>query len=289
MTGRIFVNYRRDDSAAHALSIAQYLEREFGSDNVFLDIDRMRAGQKFPKVLEERLTQSKVMLVVIGPTWLTAKNDAGARRIDDPEDWVHLEIARALARDLPLIPVLVGGASLPKRAELPDDLKPIVDHQIATLTTNGFRNDMAGLARDVRELLGGTRRRWPLAAVAGCRLGQAQRDPTSHGGHKVVGSRPAEVAGLDPTYVENALARPEPVRLKGDDAPACNPTTSVPHGDMLGYSASRLTQPTFSASVALNQKGRLAGAGLSSCRGLEEDRTLRGRSGSRRYLEGAKV
>ena len=165
MAGKIFVNYRRDDSASQALNVAQYLEREFGGSNVFLDIDRMRAGQKFPKVLEERLSVSKVMLVIIGPAWLTVTNDAGQRRLDDPEDWVRLEIGSALARGIAIIPVLVSGASLPKRADLPDDLKPLVEHHVATVTTNGFRNEMAGLARDIRELLGG-RRRWPLAAAA---------------------------------------------------------------------------------------------------------------------------
>lgn len=110
MAGKIFVNYRRDDSASQALNVAQYLEREFGSANVFLDIDRLRAGQKFPQVLEERLTQSRVMLAVIGPSWLTVSNEAGERRLDDPEDWVRLEISRALARGIPVIPVLVGGA-----------------------------------------------------------------------------------------------------------------------------------------------------------------------------------
>ena len=66
MAGKIFVNYRRDDSAAHALNVAQYLEREFGSRNVFIDVDRMKAGQKFPAVLVERLTASRVMVAVIG-------------------------------------------------------------------------------------------------------------------------------------------------------------------------------------------------------------------------------
>ena len=166
MAGKIFVNYRRDDSASQALNVAQYLEREFGGANVFLDIDRLRAGQKFPQVLEERLTQSRVMLAVIGPSWLTVSNETGHRRLNDPEDWVRLEISGALARGIPVIPVLVGGASLPRKADLPDDLKPLADHQIATITTNGFRNDMAGLARDVRDLLR-PRRRWPLAAGAG--------------------------------------------------------------------------------------------------------------------------
>jgi hypothetical protein len=154
MTGKIFVNYRRDDSAPHALSIAQYLEREFGARNVFIDIDRMRAGQNFHKVLEQRLADCSVVLTVIGPNWLDLRNDAGQRRIDDPEDWVRLEMARALARGITTIPVLVGGAELPKKTQLPDELKPLVQRHAAIITTNGFRNDMAGLVRDIRDIIG---------------------------------------------------------------------------------------------------------------------------------------
>lgn len=151
---RIFVNYRRDDSAAHALNVAQYLEATFGKSNVFLDIDRMRAGQSFPTVLRERLQASKVMLAVIGPQWLILKNDEGQRRLDDPADWVRLEIATALQSGVVVIPVLVGGASLPRKAELPADLQPLTDQHAVTITTNGFRNEMAGLARDIRAIPG---------------------------------------------------------------------------------------------------------------------------------------
>lgn len=71
MAGKIFVNYRRDDSAAHALGVAQYLEGRFGAKNVFIDIDRIRAGESFPKVLAEKLAKCKVLVAVIGPSWLT--------------------------------------------------------------------------------------------------------------------------------------------------------------------------------------------------------------------------
>jgi hypothetical protein len=95
-----------------------------------------------------------VVLTVIGPNWLDVRNDAGQRRIDDPEDWVRLEMARALARGITTIPVLVGGAELPKKSQLPDDLKPLVQRHAAIITTNGFRNDMAGLVRDIRDIIG---------------------------------------------------------------------------------------------------------------------------------------
>lgn len=151
---RIFVNYRRDDSASHALNLAQYLEATFGRRNVFLDIDRMRAGQSFPTVLKERLQASKVMLAVIGPQWLELRNDQGQRRIVDAADWVRLEIATALQSGVVVIPVLVGGAGLPRKADLPPDLQTLVDQHAVTITTNGFRNEMAGLVRDIRAIPG---------------------------------------------------------------------------------------------------------------------------------------
>jgi len=140
MAGKIFVNYRRDDSAPHALNVAQYLENTFGKRNIFIDIDRLRAGQEFETVLENKLRQCKVMLAIIGPNWVDAR-DGGSRRIDNPEDWVRLEIERALARKIPVIPVLVAGATLPSKSDLPPSLQPLLKHQCATVTTNGLRID----------------------------------------------------------------------------------------------------------------------------------------------------
>ena len=116
MAGKIFVNYRRGNAtapelnlgASQALNVAQYLQGRFGKNRIFIDIDRLRAGQKFPAVLEGKLADCAVMLAIIGPGWLDAKDaETGARRLDNPEDWVRLEIERALARGVPIIPVLV--------------------------------------------------------------------------------------------------------------------------------------------------------------------------------------
>jgi formylglycine-generating enzyme required for sulfatase activity len=151
MAGKIFISYRRDDSAANALGIGQYLEREFGRRNVFIDID-MRAGAKFPVVLEERLAECKVLIALIGPAWLDARDKAGKRRLDDPDDWVRLEISHALKRGITVIPVCVGGAELPAKWDLPEDVRGLIDHQAASVTTTGFRNEMAGLTRDIRAI-----------------------------------------------------------------------------------------------------------------------------------------
>ena len=92
MAGKIFINYRRDDSDAEALNVAQYLENTFGKSNIFIDIDRLRAGQKFARVLEDKLGQCKVMLAIIGPNWLNALGGAesrmhqAARRVIDVGD-----------------------------------------------------------------------------------------------------------------------------------------------------------------------------------------------------------
>lgn len=167
--GKIFVNYRRDDSAPHALSIAQYLERKFGARNVFIDIDRLRAGQDFFDVLEQRLSLCDVMLAIIGPSWRDARDDAGQRRLDDPDDWVRVEVARALARGVTVVPVLVGGAVLPKPSDLSDDLKPLVKRHAVTVSTNSFRTDMAGLEHDLRATLR-SKRRWATPVFAAAML-----------------------------------------------------------------------------------------------------------------------
>jgi len=151
MPRKIFISYRRQDTDSVALGISQYLEREFGRKNVFIDVD-MQAGANFPAVLEMRLAECKVLLALIGPDWLNARDDESRRRLDDPSDWVRLEIARALNRKITVIPVRVGGTALPKKSDLPEDVRGLVDHQAALVTNASFRNDMAGLARDIRAI-----------------------------------------------------------------------------------------------------------------------------------------
>lgn len=166
MAGKIFINYRRDDSAAHALNVAQYLEREFGPKRVFLDIDRIGAGANFPKVLRDTLGECGVMLVMIGPSWLNSRDKNGIRRLDDPGDWVRMEIAHAIDRKVAVVPVLVGGAKLPDADDLPEELRPIVEQQASVITTNGFKHEMAGLAQDVRGIIG-SGSVWPKVIVGG--------------------------------------------------------------------------------------------------------------------------
>jgi hypothetical protein len=157
MPRKIFISYRRQDSAANALGIGQYLEHQFGRKNVFIDVD-MHAGANFRTVLEQRLAECKVMIVLIGPDWLNSRDEQGHRRLDNADDWVRLEIAHALRRNITVIPVCVGGGSLPPRAALPDDIRGLLDHQATSITLTGFRHEMAGLVRDIRSIP--SPRRW---------------------------------------------------------------------------------------------------------------------------------
>lgn len=120
---KIFISYRREDSDEAAGRLSDHLVRQFGQDRVFMDVDGIAPGRDFRKVIDETLAQCDVLLGVIGRSWLDARDAAGKRRLDDESDFVRLEIATALRRDIPVIPVRVQGAGIPKPDQLPDDLK----------------------------------------------------------------------------------------------------------------------------------------------------------------------
>src|SRR5262245_54500109 len=117
-----FISYRREDAAGYAGRLRESLERRLGAARVFRDVDTIQPGQDFVKAIEARLADCKVMLVIIGREWLDARNAAGARRLDDPFDFVRLEVAAGLARvDVLVVPVLVEEAPMPTAAQLPDN------------------------------------------------------------------------------------------------------------------------------------------------------------------------
>jgi hypothetical protein len=119
----IFISYRRDDSEGEAGRLFDDLTREFGSKNVFMDVAGIRPGVDFVKAIETNVADCGVLLAIIGPTWATIANAGGLRRLDDASDFVVLEIASALKREVPVIPVLVHGAKMPTQDQLPESLK----------------------------------------------------------------------------------------------------------------------------------------------------------------------
>src|SRR5213595_1408766 len=123
---KIFISYRREDSEHIAGRLHDRLNTYFGRDAVFMDIDTIPFGVDFRKHLDEAVGQCDILLAVIGEGWLEVRHKdgprLGQRRLDDATDFVRIEIGSALARGIPVIPVLVGKAVMPGEQELPEGL-----------------------------------------------------------------------------------------------------------------------------------------------------------------------
>lgn len=151
--GGVFISYRRTDSDVAAGRLADDLTEILGPGRVFRDIDSLEAGENFPRALERALDSCTVVIALIGPRWSTVVNDKGERRLDDTKDWVRLEIARALARDIRVIPVLVS-TTMPKEAELPADLAPLLMRNAVDLTDRHWKQEVQELAQALQRIPG---------------------------------------------------------------------------------------------------------------------------------------
>jgi len=146
----IFVSYRRDDSEGEAGRLFDDLVAVFGENSVFMDVAAIEVGRDFRKAIEDSVSTCGVVLAVIGKGWIDAKNEAGQRRLDDPTDFVRLETASALRRDIPVVPVLVRGAKMPRIEQLPDDLKELSYRNGVELTHVRWNSDLQLLVRALR-------------------------------------------------------------------------------------------------------------------------------------------
>lgn len=147
MAGKIFVNYRRDDERAMAARLHDWLAKTFGAGNLFMDVENLKAGQRFDKELERSLAQTDVFLAIIGPRWVEL---LAARQASGERDLVRDEIVAALKRGVTVIPVLIEGATLPRVEELPEDIREILLHHRHTLSHEQFARDVSGLVEAIR-------------------------------------------------------------------------------------------------------------------------------------------
>jgi hypothetical protein len=145
----VFVSYRREDSAASAGRLGDRLTRELGDGHVFMDVDGIPLGVNFVKHLTAEVATCDVLLAVIGPQWLDVKDDSGGRRLDDPDDFVRVEIRAALQRDIPVVPVLLDGTRIPKASTLPEDIRPLVFRNSLDLRHATFQKDLDRLVRQL--------------------------------------------------------------------------------------------------------------------------------------------
>ena len=162
---RIFLSYRRADTADSAGRLYDTLTAQFGAGAVFHDVDELRAGQDFAAEIDARVARSTTLIALIGPRWLAGRRDGWVPRVHEPTDVVRLEIAAALRRNIRVIPVLVQGGSMPSAQSLPEDIKALARLHAVELRHSAWRSDVARLLSELG---------LPDVAQGGYRIGRTQ-------------------------------------------------------------------------------------------------------------------
>ncbi len=166
MAGGVFISYRREDSGGYAGRIYDRLRSRLGQGNVFFDVDRIPPGRDFVDVLSERVGSCNALIAILGKHWITSADGQNRQRLDDPSDFVRIEIEAALRRNVPVIPVLVDGAAMQQAAELPDGLKQLPRRQAIEISLTRFDSDAERLTGALSQLDDELRQRGADAAPA---------------------------------------------------------------------------------------------------------------------------
>src|SRR5437588_3674691 len=148
----IFVCYRRDDSSGHAGRLFDKLSDQFGRDRIFMDIDTIELGEDFVTVIENAVGSCEILIAIIGRHWLSGSGESPGW-LDNPNDFVRVEIATALKRDIRVIPVLVQRATMPKPEDLPADLKKLSRRNAVELSDAYWRRDVEQFINFLRKIL----------------------------------------------------------------------------------------------------------------------------------------
>jgi TIR domain-containing protein len=147
---QVFLSYRRNDVGGYAGRLTDDLRQRLGAKSVFQDVTAITLGEPFTAAIDRALDKSDAVLAVIGPGWLTASTPEGRPRLLEPDDSVRIELARALQREVRVVPVLVGGARLPTEAALPEDLQGLVERQGIMLRDESWHQDVESLVQSLR-------------------------------------------------------------------------------------------------------------------------------------------
>lgn len=148
-TQKVFICYRRDDTQDAAGRLRDKLVDAYGPQRVFMDIDSVPLGVNFVTHINQQVQSCAAVLVMIGRGWTTMTDPQGNRRLDDPADHVRVEVATALTQGVPVIPILVQNASMPRAAELPEDIRDLAFYNGMKLAPEFWR---AGVERPIKEL-----------------------------------------------------------------------------------------------------------------------------------------
>lgn len=146
----VFLNYRRNDAEGEAGRLFDDLSLHFSQNAIFMDVAAIEPGRDFRKAIDHSVASCSVLLAMIGPTWLDLQDAVGQRRLDDQNDFVRIELASALRRDIPVVPILVRGAKMPRAEQLPDDLKELAYRNAVELTHARWKSDVQLLIQSIR-------------------------------------------------------------------------------------------------------------------------------------------
>jgi TIR domain len=158
MSGGVFICYRREDSAFAARAICDRLAACLQRENVFFDVDNIDLGLDWVKVLSRRIGECDALVAIIGKSWISRADNSNQRRLDNIDDPVRVEIAAALKRRILVIPVMVEGAAMPKRDDLPADLKDFANRNGLVISHPRFDADIENLTSRLSSLLEERRR-----------------------------------------------------------------------------------------------------------------------------------
>ena len=255
----IFISYRRTDSDGWAGRLRDALRVRFG-DIVFQDVDNIADGEIFSEVIDRALQACDVALVIIGPTWASARDEQGRRRLDLEEDWVRTETSMVLNRKIRVIPVLVGGARLPRAEELPEELRSLTKRQAREIRSTSWDSDVALLASHLEQIVGSPRRKLWLyaapaviaAAVLGVFFGARFFGPSGTGPSPAVD----DVALATPVPSEKGSGGTPSASDKAERATPSAAVKSIPVGKDSPQDAAASAKPQTSAKRGRSRKER---------------------------------
>lgn len=150
---RIFISYRRSDASGHAGRLYDYLKNYFGGERIFFDVDTIQPGTNFEQKINSELDDSDVMLVMVGNQWLESKDQEGHRRLDQPHDYVRVEVETALKKNISVIPILLQGTHMPSPNALPDTLQDLSRRNAIRLNDDHWVSDCSLLAGILKNTL----------------------------------------------------------------------------------------------------------------------------------------
>jgi formylglycine-generating enzyme required for sulfatase activity len=165
MAGKIFINYRRSLNLVEAQLLQKVLQRHFGKAGVFLDVSGLEGGEHWLHALEGQVDASVAMVSLIAKGWTAVADERGQRRLDNPDDFVRFEIARAFSRKIPVLPLLLNGAGMPGVADLPLNLVQLAFQQAMHLRNETFDDDADKIAQRLKALIAPPRQRLSYRAA----------------------------------------------------------------------------------------------------------------------------